>query len=258
MILPGRLAKTTLGDVLGTLFRAGVSANLELTEDKGPAAGRTHRLRLRQGLVDGIDSTLGAPPLGELLVQEGALTAQRHIELIQRLPLAREKRTGQWLTELQWVASATVSRALRQQLSRRLNALYELPDARITYRIAYAQATCAVLGEPLSPDQFLRNKPRLRDRSTRSASGAPPHNDLSHREAARIHALLLLGLAPQCSAADIKKAFHRMAARLHPDRHVSAPASHQEAARLRFVQVVNAYNTLLNFEPAGYATRGAA
>jgi DnaJ-domain-containing protein 1 len=39
-----------------------------------------------------------------------------------------------------------------------------------------------------------------------------------------------------------------MVSRLHPDRHLAAPPSQQDAARRRFEQVMNAYNTLMDME----------
>jgi hypothetical protein len=98
------------------------------------------------------------------------------------------------------------------------------------------------------PEVFLYGKPRSRDRSAAARTPEVAHHDLGLRDSARVRALLSLGLTPHSSASDIKKAFHRMVARLHPDRHVSAPQSQQDAVRQRFVQVVNAYNTLMNLD----------
>ncbi len=262
MNLPGHLSRTTLGDLFGALFRSKVSGTLELTENSGPAAGRAHRLQFDTGLIHGIESALGAPPLGECLVNDGLLSRHQHIELLQHLQDTPGKSTGDWLAEFHWVKLDTFSRAVRQQLSDRLSALFELRDARVAYRIARPSLRNLLPGVPLTPEEFLHGKPRSRDRFAARRLGTQSsgivHRDLHPREVARLRALLFLGLSPHSSASDVKKAFHRMVSRLHPDRHLSAPPSQQEAARQRFVQVVNAYNTLLQLDETRYETRGAA
>jgi len=250
MILPGRLATTTLGDLLGACFRARISGVLELTEDAGPVAGRAHRLLLRTGLIQGVETMLGAPRLGELLVNNGALSRRQHLELLFRLQEVAGKTTGQWLAEFRWVEPDTLRTTMRQQLADRLAALYHLSDARVAYRVARATATAAnaVAAQPLTPEVFLHGKPRMRDRRAAVESREAPHRDLGLRESTRVRALLSLGLAPHSSTSDIKQAFHRMVARLHPDRHIGAPPSQQQAVRQRFAQVVNAYNTLMTID----------
>ena len=248
MILPGRLAMTTLGDVLGACFRERISGVLELTEDVGPAAGRAHRLRLQTGLIQGVESELGAPPLGELLVSDGALSRRQHIELLLRLEESAGKSTGQWLAEFHWVEPEALRQVVHRQLSDRLTALFTLSDARVAYRVGRASVARAITARPLTPEIFLHGKPRSRDRCQASPDRDVPHHDLGLRDSARVRALLSLGLAPHSSTSDIKKAFHRMVSRLHPDRHMTAPRNQQEAARQRFVQVVNAYNTLMDLD----------
>jgi hypothetical protein len=253
LILPGRLSTTTLGDLLGVCFRAHISGILELTEDAGPVAGRAHRLRFDAGLIQGIESPLGAPPLGELLVNVGSLTRHQHFELLLRLQGMPDKSTGQWLAEFHWVEPDTLRRVVQQQLSDRLTALFTLPDARVAYRIGRTLAHRAVEAQPLPPEIFLHGRPRSRDRNAKPPATSArqcPHHDLGLRDSARVHALLSLGLTPQSGTGDVKKAFHRMVSRLHPDRHVSAPPSQQDAARRRFVQIVNAYNTLMDLDTA--------
>ena len=55
MQLPGTLSASTLGDLLGSLRRAGLSGTLELREKKGPKAGALHRIHLLGGLVAAVD-----------------------------------------------------------------------------------------------------------------------------------------------------------------------------------------------------------
>jgi DnaJ-domain-containing protein 1 len=251
MILPGRLALTTLGDLFGMCFRASVSGTLELTEDAGPVSGRAHRLHFQHGLIRGVETPLGAPPLGELLVSDGSLSRKQHFELMARLCGSPEKTTGQWIAESHWVQADTLRRAVHRQWCDRVAALFGLGDARVAYRITRAFVQSAIDAQPLPPEVFLYGKPRSRDRhaqQTAPRADAVPHHDLAHRDPAHIRALLSLGLTPQSSASDIKKAFHRMVSRLHPDRHLAAPPSQQDAARRRFEQVMNAYNTLMDME----------
>jgi hypothetical protein len=53
--LPGRLERSTLGDVLGALHRSGATGALRLDET-GPDGSRQHVIYLRDGLIAGIDS----------------------------------------------------------------------------------------------------------------------------------------------------------------------------------------------------------
>jgi hypothetical protein len=53
--LPGRLERSTLGDVLGALHRSGATGALRLDE-VGPDGSRQHVIYLRDGLIAGIDS----------------------------------------------------------------------------------------------------------------------------------------------------------------------------------------------------------
>lgn len=64
MNLPGRLRLTTLGDVLGAVYRGRTSGVLELVETEGPKAGRSHRIHFLDGLVADIESDPPADRLG--------------------------------------------------------------------------------------------------------------------------------------------------------------------------------------------------
>jgi DnaJ domain len=54
--ISGRLSKTTLGDVLGSLCRAKLSGLVQLTETDGITAGRVHGIHLSRGKVVCIDA----------------------------------------------------------------------------------------------------------------------------------------------------------------------------------------------------------
>ena len=94
MNLPGRLTLTTLGDLLGTLHRAGATGVLEIVEPSGARAGITHRVKLRSGLVDAVETDLDHPRLGELLVREGALDRHGLATLLRRMVEEPRRRSG--------------------------------------------------------------------------------------------------------------------------------------------------------------------
>lgn len=62
MNLPGRLRLTTLGDVLGTVYRERTSGILELVETEGPSSGRAHRIHFVDGLVTDVESEVLTRP----------------------------------------------------------------------------------------------------------------------------------------------------------------------------------------------------
>lgn len=61
--LPGRLERSTLGDVLGALHRAGATGALRIDE-VGPDGSRQHVIYLRDGLIADIESGAAAPVAG--------------------------------------------------------------------------------------------------------------------------------------------------------------------------------------------------
>lgn len=73
MQLKARLRKTTLGDLLGTLYRARANGVLELVETVGAIAGRAHHIHLREGRVAAVDSELGGLPQASELERLEAL-----------------------------------------------------------------------------------------------------------------------------------------------------------------------------------------
>ena len=248
MNLCGRLVLTTLGDLLGTLYRSQARGTLELIEDTGPAAGRLHRLHVDHGNLRLVESPLGAGRLGQLLVAQGLLSRSRHFELLASLEQSPGASTGQRLTELHWVDPTVIGQVVREQASHRLGALYHLRDARVAFRIARPNPLGFVTSLPLTVDEFLHGRPRTRDRQ--SAVREPVYPSMPSRiESCRVdptrrQALLLLGLTPHADMADVKQAFRRMVSKLHPDRHLVAPEHQRELARRRFAQVTEAYQLL--------------
>ena len=70
MILPSRLSATTLGDLLGKLYRQRTTGSLELVELWAPPGTRSarHEIHLFCGLVSSVETTLAATPLGRTVV----------------------------------------------------------------------------------------------------------------------------------------------------------------------------------------------
>ena len=87
MQLPGRLDTSTLGDILGTLYRGNATGVLELSEiaaaNGATRHGRTHRIHLLSGLVASVETELEVTPIGQLLARAGKVDA-RAIEVIDR------------------------------------------------------------------------------------------------------------------------------------------------------------------------------
>lgn len=88
---------------------------------------------------------------------------------------------------------------------------------------------------PPSSSKRESTPPPSSARSSSPPSGYPPPN----REA-----LSTLGLPPDASLDDARRAFRRWALCLHPDRHPDAPPDEQRALAERFARVARAYEAL--------------
>src|SRR5438552_921756 len=97
MNLPGRLRLTTLGDVLGAVFRDGATGVVELTEAVGASAGRVHRVHVQGGLVVEVETKIRTPRLGEILLLRGVLPPAALGRLEARLAFFPERRAGELL-----------------------------------------------------------------------------------------------------------------------------------------------------------------
>jgi hypothetical protein len=239
MQLHGRLRQTTLGDLLGALYREGVSGTLELTEEKGPTAGRIHALHLVRGEIVQVDSTATAARLGELLAEQGWLASNALDALVEQakrsnLPL------GQRLVQAGLLPDDAVLKALRAQIQRRLEAVFHLEDARVTFRLVQQRRRELDVKKPLGPDEYLVGRPRARDRAystTATAANVPA-------DAVRRRDLLMLGLGPAADERMVRSAFRRLARSLHPDLHPAARPEQVEVLRRRFADVSAAYHRL--------------
>jgi DnaJ domain/Domain of unknown function (DUF4388) len=236
MQLPGRLRLTTLGDVLGALHRAQASGTLELREDRGV----THRIYFAQGMITQVDTDLYRQRLGDLLARQGIVGARALARLARRLLEGPPQRVGEILLEEGFVSDEVLSAGLRRQLRSKLDALFQLGDAQLAFRVPRPHEGHRA---PLSPGEFLHGRPRARPRAR---SDAMPRAKASPRvpSASPSNPYALLGLSPGADRASVQQAFRRLARSLHPDSHPHA--SSEERARLlsRFAELSAAYHAL--------------
>lgn len=250
MNLPGRLRLTTLGDVLGAIHRAGASGVLELIEDRG----LTHRVFWSDGMITQVDTALFRERLGDLLAGQGFLGARALARLARRLLEAPRQRAGEILVEEGFVSPDLVSAGLRRQLRQKLEALFQLNDAQLTFRVPRPHHPHQ---SPLSPGEFLHGRPRARPRAryaaaqgrasnTGQASAGGASSSASQRapHGARSGAYETLGLLPGADRASIQQAFRRLARSVHPDRFPHADPSERARLLSRFAELSAAYHSL--------------
>ncbi|WP_437900087.1 J domain-containing protein [Sorangium sp. So ce124] len=260
MQLPSRLSTSTLGDLLGALHREKTTGLLELCELRTPSGstvpGRQHRIQLFSGLVTAVETPLRVPRLGEILAKEGSAPEPSIQRLAALVAAHRGRRTGEVLVAAGLIPASAVDRALRIQLRERLEALFSIEEATICFHTARPLAGSLRQTGPLSPSDFLHGRPRARDRQRRGSSAraahggpasAPPRS--APPRAARVdeprrRALEALGLREGATEADIRRAFRRLAASLHPDR-AAAQAGDGALRTARFAELSAAYHLLV-------------
>ncbi|HVY28503.1 MAG TPA: J domain-containing protein [Polyangiaceae bacterium] len=246
MQLPGRLRLTTLGDVLGALHRSQASGVLELSEDRGV----THRVYWTQGMITQIQTDLYRQRLGDLLAGQGFLGARALARLARRLLESPSRRAGEILIEEGFANGDLVSAGLRRQLRHKLDALFQIKDAQLAFRIPRPHDAHQV---PLAPGEFLHGRPRARPRA-RTPEAPPPRASSSGSSRARTsqpaphgarsRAYATLGLLPGADRSAIQQAFRRLALRLHPDRFPNADPSERARLLSRFAELSAAYHAL--------------
>jgi hypothetical protein len=258
MNLPGRLRTTTLGDLLGSLYRDRATGVLELVEWSGATAGRCHRVHLSRGLVGGVDTVLRVDRLGEILERAGFVESGVARLLTRRLAELPHKRTGEILIDARLATPTVVTAALRHQLRSKLDALFQLPDARIKFHVARPMQDPRQ-AVPLSPREFLHGRLRKRDVACAPGGGrggSSPWHPRGHRASGssasmrrqvptRSRALEVLGLGPSADQDAVRRAFRRLAAEVHPDRHPTASAGEVAGLMKRFAQLSAAYHELV-------------
>ena len=208
--LPGSLERSTLGDVLGVLHRDRVTGTLCLQE---VCAGREHRhvISWRDGLI-------------------------HHVETTRRLPLGatfgRRRHAPEHWTE---------DDAQRGELMAKLEALFQLTHARLSFRVMGPRPRQAQA--PLGPSEFLHGRRRSRDVPGRTPTPLPPVAPVVDNP--RTRALRTLGLEGDPGADAVRAAFRQMARRWHPDRHPGANETTRAALCQRFAQITGAYEHLI-------------
>lgn len=264
MQLPGQLAASTLGDLLGALHRERITGQLELIERRGPSgagvAGRRHCVHLSSGLVTLVESELPVTPLGEILQREGLVGARAVLWALGRIKAGDSRASGEILVSAGLARAEFIRAALRKQIQQRLDGLFALEDALITFHAARPVRGFAVKVSPLWPMDFLHGRARARDRAPRPSVRATTRPSPSPRPEAppprarprevlgadeRARARRLLGIDEGASAAEVRRAFRRLAALLHPDRCASAPTEEQQRSAARFARLSAAYHLLV-------------
>lgn len=241
MLLPGRMESTTLGDLLGALHREGVCGTLELVEP----TGHTHRICFDRGTVSGVQTPLPCPPLGQVLLDMGALSdaARRSVE-VSCLSASKE-RLGNVLLQQALISEETLGRALRHQLQARLDAIARVPRARVSFRPRMSKDDPIAL----TPQEFLHGKPRNRNLRTPQASSSEDCSAPGTRGVAnpssRTEAFAVLGLEPGSDTRAVRAAFRRLAATLHPDTQFAADQSTRAVALMEFARASAAYHLLV-------------
>jgi len=276
MKVPGFLRLTTLGDVLGGIFREGASGVLELSESYGARAGMVHRVHLVSGAVVHVESAFPGTRLGDVLLQRGLIDPARLRRCAAQLTVTSGVRFGDLLLQSRALSEAALSEALRIQRNERLERLFELTDAKLSFHVARTRAGRDVM----TPHAFLHGRKRYRDRTgqpavrrepvrTAADDGDAAHRDAhaahrdghtahrdahaAHRDAhaptrrdpSRVRALSTLGLDAAADSATVKRAFRDLARSLHRDCHPSASLAERAELMRRFAEITAAYHALV-------------
>jgi hypothetical protein len=231
VLLPGRLEKTTLGDLLGVVHRDGATGTLELVEDRG----RAHRIHLAQGLVVSVEIDGAAPSLAEILRRERAIDDDVLRRSLLRA-MASQRLHGEVLVHEFHLSPSVVGSALRRQILARLAMLERLPGARVSFRVALRVPRGSLHDAPLQPSEFLHGRRRTREPTTPGPLPARAR-DTSHWR--------VLGLSPGASETEIKRAYRRLARSVHPDLHPGASPEERRALEVQFSEITSAYRALV-------------
>src|SRR5690606_1985952 len=219
MQLPGQLRDTTLGDLLGALYRVQADGALELLEP----LGHRHRIELRGGRVEKVDTEVDAPLLGELL------------KLSESFPTPAHQRLGESLLDRGLVTHEQLASALYQQNLARLEKLFALKEASIRFRPPRPISDDPTASAALDPSEVLTDRARFQSRA--STTRRPPR----YRRDGALH---VLGLDASSTDAEIRQAFRRLARDHHPDRHPDATSEERVRLKVQFAQISRAFHVL--------------
>ncbi len=228
--------------LLHHLGRRRQSGDLHLTEP----SGARHLVGLRQGHAVALDVDGGLDPLGEVLRQAGAIDGtqlRRSLELLAR----RESLTGRLLLSMGAVSEQTLEEGLRRQARLRLARLVEVRRGTWSLRSGLPAAPASARVAPIDLAAWTRRyaaehglpDPAVTPDPTRERPMPRPR-----QETGTTTARAVLGVPIDADGAAIRRAYHRLARTLHPDRHPEAsPTLRADYAR-RFSVVSGAYRTL--------------
>jgi len=204
--LPGSLERATLGDILGALHRDQVSGALCL-EELGRNYQR-HVIHWRDGLIHHVETARRPDPTGVSGAAARAFGADR------------------------WLAGG----GLGEQRRERLEALFELTQAKISFRVMGSRPTPSQT--PLEPAEFLHGRRRKRD------AAYAPAPDPTPSDTPRQAALRSLGLQGNPGADAIRAAFRKLARHCHPDLYAREDEPTRAASCRRFIEISRAYAEL--------------
>lgn len=226
-----RLRDTTLGDVLAALHRRRASCVLELVE---PWA--QHAIHVRRGEVLAVESPRADDRLGDLVVALG-VAARDHVEAAwaQRAPY---QRIGHCLVATRVLTPRQRDQCLDAQRLRRLDALYDVPDATLRLRDVAALPAGAAEQRPLRAREVFYGRPRRRD-------GGTPHIPWTY---AQCEALATLGLEPTATRDEARRAFRQRVSALHPDRDPGARDEGRAARLEALMRVLDAWQVISRAE----------
>jgi hypothetical protein len=213
--LPGSLERSTLGDVLGALHRDRVTGTLRLHETSG-GREHVHLIVWRDGLIHHVETSRPQSATGAA---------------------TRPRAPSYWTSAGRWTAEG----AERTELLERLEALFQITRARLSFRVMGPHTPPAP--RPLGPREFLHGRRRSRD--TPTPEPPKPRETVGPQETPRARALRTLGLQGEPGADAVRAAFRQLARVWHPDRHPTANEHMRAALCQRFAQITVAYEQLI-------------
>ena len=239
MQLPGRLRSTTLGDLLGTVYRSGATGTLELAELRG----RLHRVHVVRGSIASVELDGATASLAEILRRADVVDEDTLRRSLLRA-MASQRLHGEVLVRDFRLAPAVIDDALRRQMLHRLAILEQLQDAQVHFRVAVRPPRGSLTDQPLGPREFLGGRRRARDRHVGGAADGA-RRSYTPQDPARASAWRMLGVNPGADAVEVKRAYRRLARDLHPDLHPQASPDERRSLEVRFAAVTAAYQSLV-------------